>query len=162
MSRINEYFPKDISEKETPLERFHQALDESEASYEVFNFIGKHCANNWPQIFGSIENLEKVLKASKGKSTFKEKILPVIQFFAERSPFITLKEYLLTKDRDDAHPEFTFARAISTEIFPNDPLGFRNCFEGLRKKKVGEFLAEIAPHFYGCDFFSGSSIHPFD
>jgi len=152
MSTLFDRSPEELAEKKDPKERFIQALDENAIEGLFRDFLERYCADKWIDIFQGTTILEDALKLSGRKETTGEQVCSFCQFLYKRKQLLEFQSIYQQSPYESfemSYKERLF-KEVALNFFPEDPIGFHNCFPGDSfSATIGEFVVHFAPFYYG-------------
>ena len=174
MCRIDAPF-KDIhlNEKEDPVERFSQALDENDVKGEFRRFLEKHFSNNWEAKFHTIERLEEAIETTKDCTEDRFKIEMFTCFLFEEYIIqyaFDLKSYSEKNEFKHNTEKEIFIRELVKDIaqtfFPKSAYAFYQSKIGLHLRNY-IYHINVYIFLYGSDlslehFFNTEVLTPYD
>ncbi len=151
-SKDQDLFLSSLEEKNDPIERFIQALDECPIKASFRALLSKHYSQGAHSELGSIDTIVKGLRASLAYPNLPEQIIAFVQ---------TVEGHglgLFPVGRNDSFAKkrpasFNFASDVAETIFANSPEKLHQCFAGFKSCGFEYFLVTLAPQFYGEDFY---------
>ncbi len=154
MCGIDEPFCSDsLAEKSEISERIVQAFDEFGTSGDFRKILEKHFLVQWPHELGTIEKVEAALKSAREVEDLPGKIFAFVQSVANihsggwfQFGFCNAEVMQAVQRRYPAR--LAFAREVATQILPESPYSFFQCFkDGLSEFEI--FLLSFSQIFYG-------------
>ena len=143
--------PYSIDEKTDPSDPFQQALDESATSGAFRSLLEKHFASSWSWELRNIETVEEALRAARSKTELWEQITAFIQSVENHAIYFPVGR--LEGLKDNFLGLHGFARESISLVFWEAPDQCHKCFKGFSFSSFEYFLVELAPVYYGKDFY---------
>lgn len=148
MCRIDAPFSNlSLDEKDDPVERFEQALDEFDVKDNFRTLLIKHFSENWIDIFYNSSNLEEALTTANQQKSEPEKCI-ALAFYKN----INLRFRLQPFHDDDSYREslfFKFLTDVGSSYFPTSPYSF---YKSGIEKHFSSYIWFVRNH-YGDEFF---------
>lgn len=143
--------PYSLDEKKDPSDRFQQALDESATSGAFRSLLEKHFASSWSWEFRNIETVEEALRAARSKTELRDQIASFVQSVENHAIYFPVGRLEGLKDKfPGLHG---FARESISSVFGDSPEQCHKGFKGFSSTSFEYFLVELAPKYYGQDFY---------
>lgn len=163
MCRIDAPFGnRSLDEKQDPVERFVQALDEFEVQGNYRTLLIKHFSENWIDVFSSSSRLEAVLTTANKQKTEAEKCV-ALAFYQNAAQLVFHKDifprsWLLPFSVDDSYRESLlckFLTDVANTYYPTSPYSFYKAGieEHFSSYGYGYGYGWVVRYHYGDEFF---------
>ena len=149
MCSIDELFSNhSLNEKEDPVERFTQALNENEVVGKFRELLIEHFSNSWLKIFRSAPELEKVLSDANQHDSEHQKCIAIL--LSQKKTIADSIMYYRSMDREVVKDSaiIAFLHDVAKTYYPNSPYGLFK--DGMDKIHHDYFC--FVSWLYGKDF----------